>query len=103
MRQPHARRTHREALDQCYVYCCNVDVGTAVSQVKNGLEQEGLSGLGDMVLSDSPDFVRVPFQRREKFRTTDIFLPLVLHKDGAEWRELDYQRHVLPGHRLGGT
>ena len=97
MRQPHARRTGREALDQCYVYCCNVDVGVAVGQVKNGLEQEGLTGLGDMVMSDSSDFVRVPFHRREKFHNRDIFLPLVLHKDGAEWRELDYQRHILPG------
>ena len=97
MRQPHARRTGREALDQCYVYCCNVDVGTAVSQVKNGLEQEGLTGLGDMVLSDSSDFTRVPFERREGFRNTDIFLPKVLHEDGGEWIELDYQRHILPG------
>ncbi len=97
MRQPHARRTGREALDQCYVYCCNVDVGVAVGQVKNGLEQEGLTGLGDMVMSDSSDFARVPFHRREKFRNRGIFLPLVLHKDGTEWRELDYQRHILPG------
>ncbi len=97
MRQPHAQRTGREALDQCYVYCCNVDVGVAVSQVKNGLEQEGLTGLGDAVLSDSPDFVRVPFQRRAAFRDKDIFLPLVLHKDGSGWCELDYQRHILPG------
>ena len=97
MRQPHARRTGWEALDQCYVYCCNTDVGVAVSQVKNGLEQEGLTGLGDMVLSDSPDFQRVPFQRRQAFRDKDIFLPLVLHSDGVDWLEMDYQRHILPG------
>ena len=96
MRQPHARRTGQEALDQCYVYCCNTDVGVAVGQVKNGLEQEGLTGLGDMVVSDSSDFQRVPFQRREKFRNRDIFLPMVLHSDGADWGELDYQRHILP-------
>ena len=97
MRQPHARRTGRESLDQCYVYCCNVEVGQAVRQVKNGLEREGLGDLGDMVLSESSDFVRVSFQRREKFRNKDIFLPMVLHSDGADWRELDYQRHILPG------
>ena len=34
MRQPHARRTGREALDQCYVYCWNTNVATAVQQVK---------------------------------------------------------------------
>ena len=97
MRQPHARRTGRERLDQCYVYCWNTEVGVAVSQVKQGLEQEGLTGLGEMVISDASDFRRVTMRRREKFRNTDIFLPLVLHKDGAEWRELDYQRHILSG------
>ena len=50
-----------------------------------------------MVMSDSSDFQRVPFQRREKFRNRDIFLPKVLHSDGADWGELDYQRHILPG------
>ena len=49
MRQPEARRTGREALDQCYVYCWNTNVGAAVTHVKNGLEQEGLTGLGDSV------------------------------------------------------
>lgn len=97
MRQPHAQRTGREALDQCYVYCCNTEVGVAVSQVKNGLEQEGLTGLGDSVLSDSPEFQHIPFQRRANFRDKEIFLPLVLHKDGSGWGELDYQRHILPG------
>ena len=97
MRQPHARRTGRKALDQCYVYCCNVDVGTAVSQVKKGLEQEGLTGLGDDVLSESAEFETVSFSRRKAFRNTDIFLPKVLHADGDGWVELDYQRHVLSG------
>ncbi len=97
MRQPHAQRTHKEALDQCYVYCCNTDVGVAVAQVKNGLEQEGLTGLGDEVRSASGEFQNIQFVRRERFRDKDIFLPLVLHRDGANWMELDYQRHILPG------
>ena len=102
MRQPDVRRTGREALDQCYVYCSNIAVGDAVAQVKNGLEQEGLTGLGDMVTAASSDLPRVTVRRREKFRGKDIFLPLVLHKaadadpDADEWTELDYQRHILP-------
>ncbi len=96
MRQPHARRTGIEALDQCYVYCCNVDVGVAVGQVKNGLEQEGLTGLGDMVMSESSGVEWVPLQRRKRFRSEDIFLPYVLHKEGSDWVELDYQSHILP-------
>ena len=98
MRQPHARRTGRDALDQSYVYCCNTDVGDAVQQVKNGLEQEGLTGLGDDVRTDqSGSSERVTIRRRSEFRGQNIFLPKVLHRDGDDWVELDYQRHILPG------
>ena len=96
MRQPYARRTNREALDQCYVYCWNTEVGVAVQYVKNGLEHEGLKGLGDAVISDSAEFHHVTLQRRERFRNKDIFLPKVLHDEDNEWKELDYQRHILP-------
>ena len=96
MRQPHARRTEREPLDQCYVYCWNTDVGVAVEQVKNGLEQEGLTGLGGQVFGASSELKRVNVRRRERFQNKNIFLPLVLHKEGANWTELDYQRHILP-------
>ena len=101
MRQPHARRTGREALDQCYVYCWKTDVSAAVAQVKRGLEQEGLTGLGEDVLGGSAEFRGTLFERRPQFRGKDIFLPLVRHKDegredGEGWRELDYQRHILP-------
>ena len=97
MRQPYARRTGRKALDQCYVYCWNTDVATAVTHVKSGLEQEGLTGLGDEVLGMSSELYSVAVSRREQFRGKDIFLPMVLHEDGDTWIELDYQRHILPG------
>ena len=96
MRQPHARRTGRELLDQCYVYCWNTDVGIAVGQVKSGLEQEGLTGLGDEVYGPAVELRRVMVNRRGRFRSKDIFLPMVLHKSGNRWAELDYQRHILP-------
>ena len=98
MRQPHARRTGREALDQCYVYCWQTAVGTAVGQVKRGLEAEGLTGLGDDVIGFvAVDLEQLTVQRRARFRGRDIFLPKVLHRDGAGgWCDLDYQRHILP-------
>ena len=97
MRQPYARRTGRETLDQCYVYCWNTNVADAVAQVKRGLEEEGLTGLGDAVTSNAPEMRRVTIQRRADYREQDIFLPLVLHRDGDNWAELDYQKHILPG------
>ena len=96
MRQPYAQRTGWELLDQCYVYCWSTDVGTAVGQVKNGLEQEGLTGLGDDVYGTTTEFRRATVNRRERFRGKAIYLPLVLHKKGDGWRELDYQQHILP-------
>ena len=101
MRQPHAQVTGRKSLDQCYVYCNNVEVGTVVQQVKNGLEAEGLTGLGDEVMnaSGAPEAGEAQprtVQRRAKFQGETIFLPLVLHKDGEDWIELDYQCHILP-------
>ena len=95
MRQPHARRTGRELLDRCYVYCWNTDVSTAVIHVKNGLEQEGLTGLAGDVLGAATDLFSISVQRRQQFQGQKIFLPLVLHKEGGGWRELDYQRHML--------
>ena len=99
MRQPQARRTGREALDQCYVYCHNTDVGEAVQFVKAGLEQEGMTGLDDEIRSsESINIKTVTIQRRKHFRNDIIFLPKVLHGNGnGDWGDLDYQRHILPG------
>lgn len=97
MRQPHAKRTGREALDQCYVYCWNTNVGDAVRRVKNGLEKEGLTGIGDAVWAvGDNDLSPITMQMREEFRDTDIFFPVVRHKNGDGWVELDYLRHILP-------
>ena len=101
MRQPHAQRTGREALDQCYVYCNNTDVGIAVEQVKQGLESEGLTGLSDDVIGTADadallDLRTQTVQRRAQFQKQAIYLPMVLHKNGDEWIHLNYQAHILP-------
>ena len=96
MRQPYARRTGVSALDQCYVYCWNVRVGTAVAQVKHGLEAEGLTGISEHVAAAEDDLQHVSVKRRAHFGEQDIFLPLVLHKEDEDWAKLDYRRHILP-------
>ena len=99
MRQPEARLTSREMLNQCYVYCWTTDVSKAVQQVKNGLENEGLTGLGDDVVGRqmATDVESREVSRRAQFADTEIFLPKVLHQHGDTWRELDYEEHILPG------
>ena len=104
MRQPHAQLTGKESLDQCYVYCNNADVGTVVTQVKNGLESEGLTGLGNEVMdasdtrqgSELQEIQQQSVQRREPFQGQEIYLPVVRHRDGDKWIQLNYQAHILP-------
>ena len=104
MRQPHAQLTGRELLDQCYVYCNNTDVGAVVTQVKSGLESEGLTGLDDEVMgaSDSrqegtpQEIQQQTVQRRDQFQGHEIYLPVVRHRDGDRWIQLNYQAHILP-------
>ena len=98
MRQPHARRIEKsDVLNQCYIYCYNVDVGKAVDKVKDGLENEGLTGLGDAIRGvgegDAPQSQTV--KRRSKYKKLQIFLPQVLHKEGYTWRPIDYDRDIL--------
>ncbi len=98
MRQPHARRIEKsDALNQCYIYCYNTDVGKAVDKVKAGLENEGLTGLGDAIRGDGEGDAPQPqtVKRRPKYKKLQIFLPQVLHKDGYRWRPIDYDRDVL--------
>ena len=98
MRQPHARRIEKSnTLNQCYIYCYNVDVGKAVDKVKDGLENEGLTGLGDAIRGvgegDAPQSQTI--KRRPRYKKLQIFLPQVLHKEGYTWRPIDYDRDIL--------
>ncbi len=96
MRQPYARLTDEPALNSCYVFCYNQKVGTAVTNVKKGLEAEGLTGLGEFVEGDGPESKqRKTIERKQEYREMDIFLPRVLHKQGNGWRELNYEKDIL--------
>ncbi|MDE2857820.1 MAG: DEAD/DEAH box helicase family protein [Chloroflexota bacterium] len=98
LRQPHARLTGVEKLDRCYVYCWNLDVLRAVDQVRQGLQDEGLTGLMDQVQSlegDDPTRRKICIPRREPFRGLDIKIPKVLHRDRNGWRKLDHLQDIL--------
>ena len=104
MRQPYARVTNHPELDSCYIFCYNQKVKSAVANVKKGLEAEGLTGLGDFVEGTGVERVQRTIGRKHGYRNVDIFLPRVLHKQGRNWRELNYERDILNAidwHQLG--
>ena len=94
LRQPEARLTGTASLDECYVYCHSPDTGAAVASVKGGLEEIGMADMKRMVETSGPaaDEVRI---RKRPNRDSEALLPLVLHRDGDGWTEIDYGRHVL--------
>ncbi len=98
LRQPQARLTGVVALDRCYVYCWNLDVLKAVDQVRQGLQDEGLTGLMDQVQSmdgSDPTQRKISIPRREPFRGLDIKIPKVLHRYRDGWRKLDHLQDIL--------
>lgn len=97
MRQPHAMKTGDGVLDRCYIHCFNQQVSEAVNAVKGALEAEGLTGLGGSVhgQSNGKALKRATVKRRGKYRNLEIFLPQVLHKQGGEWRPIDYECDIL--------
>lgn len=95
MRQPHARATNHPKLDSCYVHCFNQKTGETVKNVKKGLEAEGLTGLAKFVEGPGQEQAKKTIHRRQQYRSMDIFLPQVLHKQGRRWRALDYERDIL--------
>jgi type III restriction enzyme len=101
LRMPEARSTGNSALDRCYVFCHNVDVGSAVENVRRGLEHEGLGDLRGVVTHEGKSELRdVALKRRYEFRGHRIYLPKVLHRNergDPEWRDLDYDRDILSG------
>lgn len=106
MRQPYARPTNHPELDSCYIFCYNQEVGAAVGNVKKSLEAEGLTGLGEFVESSGAERVQRRIARRREYRDMDIFLPRVLHKQGRNWRALNYVRDILSAidwHQLGAV
>lgn len=98
LRQPGARKTGHKALDECYVVTHHARTAEVIKAIKDGLERDGL---GDLLLQVSQDYIDSSeagfgkVVRRQKFHSTEIFLPKVMVADGNKVRELDYETDIL--------
>lgn len=98
LRQPGAEKTGIPALDECHVITHHAATGEVVAAIRNGLEADGL---GDLVIEVAAgegvkgQRVARRIKRRDKFATTEIYLPMVLKVEAGAARELDYETDIL--------
>lgn len=101
LRQPQAKWTKRQALNECYVFTHDQDVQAAVESVRRGLADEGMGDLASEVRASGAGAAaaaqRVTIARRKEFDKLKIFLPRVLcrHPRTGDWRLFDYDRDLL--------
>ncbi|MDI7267951.1 MAG: DEAD/DEAH box helicase family protein [Myxococcota bacterium] len=108
LRQPHARRTGTDALDESYVYCLRRSAADVVREVKAALEKEGYEGEAASVVDQTTDDGARPVERRrariqERFRRHylapfegRIFLPrFCVRLADDDYEALDYFRHLV--------
>lgn len=98
LRQPNAEKTGILALDECYVTTHHAETATVVQAIKEGLEKDGLGELFKEIRIPEPGEPATgprKISRRDAFKGTEIFLPLVMTADKGDIRPIDYESDIL--------
>jgi len=98
LRQPHALETSILALNQCYVYCDNADVNSAVEGIKQGLEDEGMGDISNQIVAgggQATDKEKVTAKRKEQYREAKIFLPSLNVIRNGKPTPFDYYADIM--------
>lgn len=100
LRQPDAMKTGTPALDECHVICHHASTKEIIEVIKAGLEQDGMADIADEIRDHSgeegekrPASRTLP--RRDAFKATRIFLPVINWVEGETVRPLDYEQDIL--------
>ncbi|MDO9155166.1 MAG: DEAD/DEAH box helicase family protein [Paludibacter sp.] len=102
LRQPFARKTKIKDLDECYVYTFRQNAKSLVSDIKRGLEDEGLGDIAGRIVSDDAGTDtgglkdRV-MQYRSGFKKFEgkIYLPKFVIQEKESWRDMNFEIDIL--------
>jgi len=102
LRQPFAKKTKVNDLDECYVFTFRQNAGTLVSEIKKGLEEEGLGDLAGRISSDDAVTDTGGLKEREahyrqgfkKFEGK-IYLPKFVIQEKESWRDIMFEADIL--------
>jgi len=103
LRQPFAKKTNVKELDESYVFCFRQNAVDLVSNIKNGLESEGLGDIAGRVLLDSDStrdlsmLKEIEIKYRSKFKKYEgrIFLPKFLILENGKLRDIHFEMDIL--------
>jgi type III restriction enzyme len=102
LRQPFARKTRVQELDESYAFCFQQNGVRLLSDIRAGFAQEGLGDLaGRIVPDETPEdgiisgHVRT-IGLRDKFRrfAGTIYLPVFAVRNGNGWRPINYDMDI---------
>lgn len=102
LRQPFARKTKVRDLDESYVFTFRQNAKSLVSDIKRGLEGEGLGDISGRIVSDEEGMEtdslkdRV-MQYRSGFKKFEgkIYLPKFVIQEKESWRDMNFEIDIL--------
>jgi len=101
LRQPYARRSASEVLNQCYVFTMPGETEKLAKAIKKGLESVGLKDVTGAVKTgdeeEDEEDVRKPVARKDA-KPKQALLPILLDgrlSQGEHMRHISYEEHVI--------
>lgn len=100
LRQPYARKTGNQWLDESYVFCFQRRGKELLQEVRKGFGQEGLGDLAARVVTGKQESELGPeltIHVRDRFKKAaqHLVLPAFMIRDGREWRPVHYEPDIL--------
>jgi type III restriction enzyme len=99
LRQPYAKKTGIQELDESYVYCFQQSSQNVLEAIREGLINEGMGDLAGRIVEskEKPESKMVEVKYREKFKRFEgkIYLPRFVIQEEGKWRELSYEMDIV--------
>jgi len=98
LRQPYARKTYVQALDESYVFCFQRT--KVMEEIREGFSREGLQGMEGRIVTDTKDREEVETRKvgpRPSFKASaaNMVLPAFVIRDGKDWRLVSYEEDIF--------
>jgi type III restriction enzyme len=102
LRQPYARKTKINELDESYVFCFKPRTRDLMESIRDGFKNEGLGDLVGRIAIDRddtgmPESTTKMIGYRTQFKRFEgkIYLPKFVIQEDASWRDINYETDIL--------